>query len=137
MDDGGDAGILEAPRQIEHAHLARLRPAFDGDLAVARIDADGDAAGKVARRLAHQVRIAHRRRAENHPVDALVEPGGDGVDVADAAAELDGNVHRVEDRLDRGAVHRLALERAVEIDHVQPLEALVLELLAPARLGRR
>src|SRR6185436_838088 len=110
MNDGGDAGILEAPRQVERGHLARLGPAFDGHLAVARVDAHGDAAGKIARRLAHQRRIAYRRRAENHPVDALAKPGDDGVEVANAAAELDGDVHRVEDGLDRFLIDWLSLE---------------------------
>ncbi len=45
-----------------------------------------------------------------------------------------GDMHRVEDRLDRLLVHRLPLEGAVEIDHMQPVEALVLER---ARLRRR
>ena len=43
--------------------------------------------------------------------------------VADAAAELHRDVDRGEDRLDRRAVLRAAGEGAVEIDHMQPLEA--------------
>ena len=115
-------------------HLARLRPAFDGDLAVARVDADGDAAGEVARGLAHEIRIAHRGRAEDHPVDALLQPHGDGVEIADTAAELNGKMRGGEDRLDRFLIDGLAFERAIEIDHVQPLEALRLECF---RLRRR
>ena len=57
----------------------------------------------------------------------------DGVEVADAAAELHRHMDRGEDRLDRGRVHRLAGEGAVEVDHVQPVEALLLE---GARLRR-
>lgn len=40
----------------------------------------------------------------------------------------------MQDRLDRGRVHRLAGEGAVEIDDMQPLEALSLEI---GGLGRR
>ncbi len=133
MDDGRHARVLESAREIERGHLARLGPAFDRHLAVARVDADGDAAGEVARGLAHQRRIAHRRGAEDHAVDALVEPGDDGVEVADAAAELDRDMHRLEDRLDRLLVHRAAFEGAVQIDHMQPFEAGFLE---GARLRR-
>ena len=123
-----------AARKVERRHLARLSPAFDRDLAVARIDADGDAAGKVARGLPDQRRVAHRGGAEDHAVDALVEPGDDGVEVADAAAELHRNVDGGEDRLDRRGVHRPPFEGAVEVDHMQPLEALLLEA---SRLRRR
>ena len=44
-----------------------------------------------------------------------------------------GDMHRVEDRLDRLLVDRLPFEGAVEIDHMQPVEALLLER---ARLRR-
>ena len=44
-DDGGDARVLETLRQFGRGEFGRLRPAFDGDLAVLRIDADRDAAG--------------------------------------------------------------------------------------------
>ena len=54
--------------------------------------------------------------------------------VAHAAAELHRHVDRGEDRLDRVAVDRAAGEGAVEVDHVQPLEALFDE---GARLGGR
>ena len=127
IDDGRHAGVLEAARKVERGHLARLRPAFDRNLAVARIDADGDAAGKVARGFLDQRRVAHRSGAEDHAVDALVEPGNDGVEVADAAAELHRNMDRGKDRLDSGGIHRTPFEGAVEIDHMQPLEALLLE----------
>ncbi len=45
-------------------------------------------------------------------------------EVADAAAELHRHRDRLQHRLDRLGVHRLAGERAVEIDHVQIFEAL-------------
>ena len=58
----------------------------------------------------------------------------DGLEIADTAAELDRDMDGIEDRRDRLLVHRAAFECAVEIDHMQPLEALFLE--AP-RLRRR
>ena len=100
------------------------RPALDRDLAVARVEADGDAAGKCFRRFLHQRRIAHRRRADDDAGDALAEPALDGGAVADAAAELHRDFHRGEDALDRRGIHRLAGESAVEIDDVEILEAL-------------
>ena len=51
VDDRRNAGVLEAPRDIERGELGGFGPAFNSDLAVARIETDGDAAGKVSRRL--------------------------------------------------------------------------------------
>ncbi len=121
-----------SPGEVERGHLALLGPALDRHLAVAGVDADGDAAGKIAGRLVHQGRVAHCCGAEDHAVDALLQPRDDGVEIANAAAELHRHMHRPEDRLDRLLVHRLAFERAVQIDHMQPIEALVLER-APLR----
>ena len=86
------------------------------------------------RRLAYKLRVAHRGGAEDDADHALLQPGHDGVEVADAAAELHREVDRLDDRLDRFDIHRPAGKGAVEIDHVQPFEALRLEAL---RLGHR
>src|SRR5262249_8344565 len=72
--------------------------------------------------------------ADDDPGDALVEPGLDGADVANAAAELHGNRSRFDDALDRGNIDRLAGKGTVEIDHVEIFEAQRLEGL---RLRRR
>ena len=114
-------------RDIERGQRGGLRPAFDRDLAVAGIEADRDAVRKPARRLFHQRRIAHRRGADDHAVDPLAEPGLDGGEVANAAAELHRNGGDLQDALDRRRIDRLAGEGAVEIDHVQIFEALLLE----------
>ena len=67
----------------------------------------------------------------------LVEPRLDGLQVADAAAELRRDGDGFEDGVDRIAVHRLAGEGAVEIDDVQLGEALVLERARLRAPGRR
>ncbi len=54
----------------------------------------------------------------------MVEPGLDRGQIADATAELHGHGDRLEHRLDRGCVHRLSGEGAVEIDNVEIFEAL-------------
>ncbi len=46
VDDGGDAGVLEAARDVERRQLRGLRPALDRHLAVARVEPDRDLAGK-------------------------------------------------------------------------------------------
>ena len=134
VDDRGDAGVLEPLRDFERGHLRGLGPAFDRDLAVAGIEANRDAAGEFVRRRFHELRIAHRRGADDHARNALVEPGFDGLEIADAAAELHRHGDRLQHRFDGLRIHRLAGKRAVEIDHVQIFEALGRE---GARLRRR
>ncbi len=114
--------------------LAGLGPALHRHLAAPRVDADGDAAGK--RLQASRTRSGLRTAdgAEDDAADALFEPGLDGGEVADAAAELHRHRHRPEDGFDGRCVDRLAGKRAVQIDDVQVFEALRLEA---ARLGGR
>ena len=133
-DDRGDPGILEPLRDFEGGDLRGLGPAFDRDLAVAGVETDRDAAGKFPGRTFHKLGIAHRRGADDDPRNALGEPGLDRVQVADAAAELYRHGDRLEHRLDRQRIDRLAGKGAVEIDHMQIFEALRGE--AP-RLRRR
>ncbi len=134
VDDGGNAGVLEALGHLLGRQLRRFRPAFDRHLAALGVDADGDAARILDAGAAHQVGVAHGDGAEDDAGDAAVEPLLDGAHVADAAAELHGNGDGLEDRVDRVAVDRRAGEGAVEIDEVQVGETLVLE---GARLRRR
>ena len=94
-----------------------------GDLAIARVDADGDVAGEGAGGFLHEGGIAHGCGAEDHAGDAGVEPAFNARHVADAAAELNRRAHHIEDGRDGVVVDRVALERAVEIDNVQRLEA--------------
>ena len=68
-----------------------------------------------------KARILHRRRADDHVRQTVVQIAFDGVQVANAAAQLDGNLaaHFLDDRADRVFVFRLAGERAIQVDEVQ------------------
>ena len=138
VDDRGDAGVLEAAGEIDGVHLGRLGPALHRDRAAARVDADGDR-GRDARLrgLADEAGIADRGGAEDDAGDALAEPGLDRGRSRMPPPSWTGSVDRGEDRLDRGAVDRAAGEGAVEVDDVQPLEAVPRRRRAPARPGRR
>ena len=114
---------LEAAGEIGHRHVRHIGPATGGDHAVARVDGDDDAAGIVACRLADQVRILQRGRADHHAADAEVEPALDRFAVADAAAKLDLAAEALEDRGYRRAIDRFAGKGAVEIDDMQPFGA--------------
>jgi hypothetical protein len=65
------------------------------------------------------------RGADDHEADAVVEIALDGVEVADAAAELNRDLlaDDAHDLADRELVARLAGDGAVEIDQMQPLRA--------------
>ncbi len=76
-----------------------------------------------------QRRVALGGGADDHPGEPEGEIGLDGGEVADAAAELGRDVDGLDDRLDGGAVLRLAGKGAVEIDDMQQLRPLLL----PAR----
>src|SRR5262249_3560076 len=127
VDDRRDARVLEAARDIERRQLGGLRPAFHRDLAVARVEPDRHAIRERARGVPHQLRIAHGGSANDHAVDALAEPAFDCRHVADAAAELHRDRHRLEDAIDRRRVDRLARQRTIEVDDVEILETLRLE----------
>ena len=111
-------------RDFKRGDLRRLGPAFDRDLAVTRVETDRDTAGKFPGSAFHQLRIAHRRGADDDAGNALGEPGFDRVQVADTAAELYRHGDRLEHRLDGQRIDRLAGKGAVEIDHMQIFEAL-------------
>src|SRR6266567_367149 len=113
-DDGGNAGILKTLRDFEHRHLRGLGPAFDGDLAVAGIEPDRDAAGEFFRSHLHQLRIAHRGGADDDAADALFEPGFDGGEIANAATELHRNLDHLQHALDGLRVDWLAGKGTVE-----------------------
>ncbi len=95
---------------------------------------DGDPAGIESRRLAHEIGVAHRRRADDHPRHPRLEPAAHRLHVAHAAAELHLHGQDREDGPDRLGVDRLPGEGAVEIDDMQILEPLLGEGL---RLRRR
>src|SRR5690606_18368992 len=65
--------------------------------------------------------------ADDHVGDPVVEVMLDGVEVADASADLDRDVfrHGVHDGLDGGGILRLAGNGAVEVDQVQAACALI------------
>ena len=73
--------------------------------------------------------------AQDDPGDAGRQPAFDRRHVADAAAQLDGQVDGGADGLDRIGIGAVAGKGAVEIDAMQPLKALGRKG-APARRDR-
>ena len=101
-----------------------LRPTLDGHHALAGVDADGDAAGIEPRRFADEIGIADRRGADDDPRHPALEPAAHGLQVANAAAELQLDRETGEDAPDGLGVDRPAGERPVEIDDMEIVEPL-------------
>ena len=137
VDDGGDAGVLETQREVERATvLCSVQPST--------ATMPSRASMPTAIWPGHCLQAAltrpgslHRDGAQDHPADAGLEPARDALDGADAAAQLGRHLDRLQDLVDGRAVDRMALDRAVEIDQVQPFAAGIGEGLAPGRPGCR
>src|SRR5256714_3211465 len=122
VDDAFDAVVLELLRQVDDLVSGELAPAVGGDLAVLGIQADDDVAAEGAARVLEEAGALDRRGADDDEAQAVIQVALDGVEVADAAAQLDRDLlpDLGEDRLDRRLVDRLAREGAVQVDEVQP-----------------
>ena len=83
-------------------------------------------AGESAAGIVQETGILDRGGTDDHVTDAVVEAALDGIEIADTAAELHGNViaNGLHDFLDRPLVFWLTGKSAVEIDHVQAARSL-------------
>src|SRR5262249_4997587 len=107
------------PRQVEGRRAAGVQPALRGDLAVAGVDADGDAPGEAAAQGGAPLRGLQGAGAEDDAghaprpglLDVLVGP--------QAATELARPPGGGDDGADAVSVDRPALAGAVEIDEVE------------------
>ena len=104
-----------------------MRPALDGDHAVAGIDADRDPLREGFRGLFHKGGIADSSGSQDHPPDTGLEPGFDACGIANAAAQLNRHCDRLQNRADCRGVDRPSGESAIQIHHMQPFEARGLE----------
>ena len=65
VDDRLDAVVLELLREVDDVVAGHLRPAVGGDLAVARVEADDDVAGKRVAGVVQEAGVLHRRGADD------------------------------------------------------------------------
>ena len=123
VDDRRHAAILEAAGELDDPDLRRLAQPSTATRPSRASMPTTIAPGMIGGGAAHQLRVAQRGGAEHDAVDAERQPAFDRVAVADAAAELDPQIDRVADRLDRLAIDRAAGKGAVEVDDMQPGKA--------------
>ena len=91
--------------------------------------------GKRIARVVQEAGVLHRGGADDHVGDAVVEIALDRVEIADAAAQLHRDLlaDHADDLADRELVLRHAGDRAVEVDEVQPLRAVLEPVLRHRR----
>jgi len=125
----GTPATAEAVHEIDRAHIRRGRPAGGGDHPVARVDRDGHAVGEAIDEPADELRILDRRGADDDARRARLGERLGRIEVADAAARLDLHREATRDLADRIEVRGRPGARAVDVDDVQPLRALVHQAL--------
>ena len=119
-----DAGVLEAQREVERAHGALLGPAVDRDDAVARIDADRDLARPLLAGGLDQPRLLDRDGAQDDALHARPRTSCAMLSmVRMPPPSWVGTSTAFRISTDRRAIDRMAFDRAVEIDQMQPFAA--------------
>jgi phosphoribosylformimino-5-aminoimidazole carboxamide ribotide isomerase len=110
---------LDLALRFEDAGIAAIiYTDIDRDHALASVDADRDLARPLLAGGLHQPRLLDRDGPQDDAAHAGVEPLGDALDGADAAAELGRHLDFLQDFDHRRAVHRMAFDRAVEVDEM-------------------
>src|SRR5690606_2645043 len=125
VDDAFDTIVFELLGQVHDLVARQLAPTVGGNLAVLGVQAHDDVTAKSSAGIAQETGILHRSRADDDVAQATVEVALDGVEVADAAAQLHGDLfaHLFEDRLDGSLIDGLAGESAIEVHQVQATRA--------------
>jgi hypothetical protein len=127
VGDDERRGGGEPAERIGQSHVTRRRPTVHGEHAAPVIEADGHRHD--GGDLLDDSRRTHRRRTHHDAADAGVGQCLRRVDRARPPAHLDrhGRWDGIDDRFDDGPVHRLARERGVEVDDVDPTRSLLAE----------
>ena len=118
--------MLELPRQVHHVDVGDLGPAVGGHFTVLGVQAHDHMPGELLAHVAHEPRLFDRLGADDHPLNAGVQIGLDGLGAADTAADLDRQARMgAGDGVNDLAVHRLTGEGAVQVHQVQAPGALL------------
>jgi hypothetical protein len=88
VNDGFDAVVLKLLAQVDHVVAGQLAPAVGGHFAVLASRPDDDVAAKRGAGILQKTGVLDRCRADDDVAQAGVEVALNGVQVADAAAQL-------------------------------------------------
>ena len=100
--------------------LAAVDPAVGGDGVAVGVDGDSDVVSAVfLGGLDGEVRGRDGFRADDDAPNAVLDMLLDGLLCADAAADFDGNLHRLTDAMDHLGIHAISFESAIKVDDVE------------------
>src|SRR5690606_14886450 len=130
VDNRFDTVVFKLAAKIEHIMLGQFTPPIGRHFAILGIEADNDIAWKSAAGILQKARILHRRRTDNDVLDAEIQVPFNGVQIADAAADLHRDVvsDSPHDGLDHVFIFGLAGDGPVQVDQMQASRALVIPL---------
>ena len=121
VNDRLDTKILELLGQINHVVRGDFAPAIGGDHAVLGVQAHDDMTAKCIAGVLQKTGVFNSSRANDDVTQAGVQIALDGVQVANAAAQLhiDLQAHFSQDFFDHGIVFGFARKGAVQVHQVQ------------------
>ena len=120
VNDGIDAILQKRLDEGQDLLAAAVDPAVGGDGVAVGIDGDGDMVSAVfLSGLDRKVRRGDRFRADDDAPNAVLDMLLDGLLCADAAADFDGNLHRLTDAMDHLGIHAISFESAIKVDDVE------------------
>ena len=120
VNDGIDAILQKRLDEGQDLLAAAVDPAVGGDGVTVGIDGDGDMVSTVfLSGLDRKVRGGDRFRADDDAPNAVLDMLLDGLLCADAAADFDGNLHRLTDAMDHLGIHAISFESAIKVDDVE------------------
>jgi len=122
VDDRLAAVVLELAAEIDDFVTGQLAPAVCCDLAVLRVQPNDDMTRERGARILQEARIFSTRPCDDHVLQTVVEIPLDGVQVANAAAELHRMSLPTSWMIARMAssFFGLAGKCAVQVDEMQP-----------------
>ena len=125
VDDALDPVADELAGQVDDIVPGELAPAVGGHLAVTCVQPDQDLARKGGAGIVQEAGVLDGRRADDDIADAVVQVALDGVERADATAQLHRHLgtDRLDDLADDGAILGLARDGAVQVDQMDALGA--------------
>ncbi len=109
----------ELPGDLRGCQTAGLKPAVGRHFPVAGVDPQDQPPGKLPAHVAKPIGLPDGQRADHQAAKAQVEQFANRLLVANAPAQLTGDVYGLEDRGHDRLVPRLAVAGAVEIDEVE------------------
>src|SRR5690606_22346786 len=127
VDDAFDAIVLELLAEVDDVMTGQLGPTVHRHLAVLGVEADDDMAGEGTAGIMQEAGVLDRGRTDDDIADTVIEAALDGIQIADAATELNRDLvaDLFQNCLDGSLILRLARKGAIEVDQMQTAGALV------------